>query len=257
MDDKELDQLIDDTIKEAPTTLKPNIDSSWLQVKKRLHRKQKFQLRFRFVGVAVISFIIGATLFSTPAVVKAFSPLYQTVRELPNQIMAFFFGNQDSSETEPKTEPPKDTLSTPQDSAFSETDANIIEVSVEQLEEMLNFDVPKLNYLPLSYSLLRIEITEPGTKVKSNQVEFIYQNEEKQILRIFMQKLIENSTIGSGANRTGGTIKTIQLPAGEAYLTLTDDGLNKIELLQSDIYVHVMGRENEETLIQIVNNIIY
>lgn len=257
MDDKELDQLIDDTIKETPTTPRPNIDSSWLQVKKRLHRKQKFKLRFRFVAVAVISFIIGATLFSTPAVVKAFTPFYQTVKELPNQIMAFFFGNQDSSKTEPKTEPPKDTLSTPQDSTSSETDANILEISVEQLEEMLNFDVPKLNYIPPSYSLLRIEITESGAEVKSNQVEFIFQNEEKQILRVFLKKLIDNSTIGSGANRTGGTFKTIQLPAGEAYLTLTEDGLNKIELLQSDIYVHVMGRENEETLVQIVNNIIY
>lgn len=129
MDDKELDQLIDDTIKETPITSRPNIDSSWLQVKKRLHRKQKFHYRFRFVAVAVISFIIGATLFSTPAVVKAFTPFYQTVKELPNQIMAFFFGNQDSSKTEPKTEPPKDTLLTPQDSALSETDANIREVS--------------------------------------------------------------------------------------------------------------------------------
>lgn len=122
---------------------------------------------------------------------------------------------------------------------------------------MLNFNVPKLNYIPPSYSLLRIEISESGEEVKSNQVEFIYQNEEKQILRVFLKKLIDNSTIGSGANRSGGTIKTIQLPAGEAYLTLTEDGLNKIELLQSDIYVHVMGRENDETLVQIVNNIVY
>lgn len=255
MDDKELDQLIDDTIKETPITSRPNIDSSWLQVKKRLHRKQKFHYRFRFVAVAVISFIIGATLFSTPAVVKAFTPFYQTVKELPNQIMAFFFGNQDSSKTEPKTEPPKDTLLTPQDSALSETDANIREVSVEQLEERLNFDVPKLNYIPPSYSLLRIEITESGAEAKSNQVEFIYQNEEKQILRIFLKKLIDNSTIASGANRSGGIVKTIQLSTGDAYLTLSEDGLNKIELLQSDVYVLVMGRENEETLLQIVNNI--
>lgn len=68
-----------------------------------------------------------------------------------------------------------------------------------------------MNYIPPSYSLLRIEITESGTEVKSNQVDFIFQNEEKQILRVFFKKLIDNSTIGSGANRTGGTIKTIQL----------------------------------------------
>lgn len=254
MNDKEIDQLIDDTIKNAYSAPKLDIDASWLQVKQRLQRKEQFKLKFRFAAIAVISFIIGAALFSSPAIVTAFTPFYQTIKELPNQMVAFFFGKEDSSKIESKTEPPNDSLSSVQDSTIIEIN-NVLEVSTEQLEDILSFEVPQLNYIPPSYSLLRIEVLESEVDAKSNQVEFSYQNKENQILRVFLNKLTDNLTIGSGANRSGGTVETIQLATGEAYLTLTESGLNKIELLQSDIYIRVMGREDEEVLIQIVNNI--
>jgi len=254
MDDKEIDQLIDDTIKNSPAAPKPAVDASWLQVKQQLQRRQRVKLRVRFVAIAAISFIIGAALFGTPAITTAFTPFYQTIKELPNQVVAFFFGKEDSTKIQSKTEPPNDSLSSIQDSTIIETD-HVLEVSAEQLEEMLSFAAPKLNYIPPSYSLLRIEIMKLGADAKSNQVEFIYQNKENEILRVFLNKLTDKLTIGSGANRSGGTVETIQLASGEAYLILTESGLNKIELLQSDIYVRVMGREDEDVLIQIVNNI--
>lgn len=68
MNDNELDQLIEETLKNMPTEPIIEFEQSWSKVRKRLQRKQQFRKVAGLIAIIAVSFMAGASIFSSPVV---------------------------------------------------------------------------------------------------------------------------------------------------------------------------------------------
>lgn len=260
MNDSELDRLIDEALESMPKMPLPDSEQSWLEVKQqyaKLRRKQRTRKRLALSSLVAISFLAGAILFGNPTGVTAFSPFYQAVKELPNQVVAFFFGSNMTSDKGAKTAAPNDSdiVSDEDFSLVEDAEMTMVEVTEEQASEMLQFDMPKLSYIPKGYTRMQIEVAQSKRETKSNHIMFVYQNSKQKLLRITITQLGDNFAIGSGANLAEATVETVQLSLSEGILTLTKGGTNKLEFLQSNLYIHILGSIDRNDLIQIAEHI--
>ncbi len=256
--DELFDKAFDNTAKNMPPTFVPDHRKTWQNIQqemKKMERKQTFRRRMNLIGVAAASVLLGAVLFSSPVVTKAFNTFYQSVKDLPGQVVAFFFGNQDKSGEGAKTKPPTDGEITdnPTNSPNSVIGGELqtITVTLGEAKEKVNFPLPSFGYTPEGHVLTRINIFLNPGETLSNQIVFTYTNEDNRLLRITLNKLEKDSALGSGADISEATVEEIQLKHGTGYLTLSQKGANKLEFLMTNIYVHIMGYLSKDEIIKL------
>jgi hypothetical protein len=259
MNKDELDQLFDEAFQKAaekmPPTYKPDHRNAWNQIQKKmkpLQRKKAFQkMIFRF-GLIAASVLFGAVLVGNPVVTQAFTPFYQSVKTLPDQMVSFFFGNKDNPGTGNKTKPPRDVPKSTIPSSGG--DLQTIAIHPEEASQKVVFALPSFSYPPSGYTLTRTEIFLNPGELQSKEIMYTYVNPDKKIFRITLNKLENDSSIGSGASNNGELIETLQLHNGTAYLTMARDGTNKLEFLWTGVYIHMMGFVSKEELIKVAEN---
>ncbi len=267
MNEDKFDELFDKAFENAAKTIPPTFVAdhrgTWFNIQramKRTERKRAFQRRIGLFGVIAASILIGALLFGNPVVTKAFNPFYQSIKELPGQLVTFIFGTQDQLENGAKTKPPTDegmsSNPTADHNLVNSGDLQIVTITSEEAKASVNFPLPSFGYLPEGHTLTRIEIFLNPDEIVSNQILFTYTDEDQHLLRITMNKLVNDSVLGSGANTSEATVEEIGLKHGIGYLTLSEEGTNKLEFLLTNIYVHIMGYVSKDEIIKLADQMI-
>lgn len=231
----------------------PDYRPSWDKVKKSLKIKEKRRMRnrmFRNVSVIAASMLLGAILFSSTPITTAFNPFYQTIKQLPGDIVTIFFGNEDNTYDDAKTLPPANEY----DNSNLEVDigpTEIITTSFEQARDKANFTLPAFSYIPHGYQFEKTELFMTPGEDLSKKVRFTFRGQSNALWVTFIQ-LENNMTITSGS--TKANVEEIEFYFGIGYLTLAHDGSSKIEVLKGDIYISVLGYLEKDELIRFMEN---
>lgn len=254
MNKEEFDRLFDDTFDKMATTTQEKYLSdyhpSWEIIKKRIkaeEKKRAMRKTFRNVSVIAASMLLGAIILGSTPITKAFHPFYQTLKELPGEIVTLFFGNQDKTDNSAKTNPP--TVGKQGEDSIGET--TVISVTLEEAKEKVSFELPLFNYIPAGYELKNIELFLLQGEELSKKARLTFKNENRTFW-VTLNELNTDTTVGSGAKNA--KIEEIQLNFGKGYFTVSDDGSSKLEFLKGNIYVIILGQLEKEELIRFVES---
>lgn len=255
MNKEEFDRLFDeafDKVTNAPDTFSADYRPSWEKVKKRIRAAEKrhtIKRSFRYVSVIAVSMLLGAMIFGSMPITKAFNPLYQTLKELPGEITTLFFGNQDRTDNGAKTKPP--TAGKPESKDLDIGQTTKISVTLEGARDKVKFTLPSLGYIPTGYELKNTELFMlPGEKL-SEKVRFTFKSQNNTFW-VTLSQLGDHTTVGSGASNA--EIEEVQLKYGKGYLTVSNDGSSKLEFLRGNIYIIILGQLDKEDLIRFVES---
>lgn len=108
MDRETFDRLFDHAFEEAARSseLVPDPDNSWVRFEKRLAKRTRRRRRLRLVPYVVLSFMLGAFIFGTPAVTIAFQPIIESAASIRDGVVELTVGWQKPSDATPKTDAP-------------------------------------------------------------------------------------------------------------------------------------------------------
>ncbi|KQN99866.1 DUF4367 domain-containing protein [Paenibacillus sp. Leaf72] len=263
MEDEENDPLFEKAFEKAIQQMPPAFHSthhnSWQITQKKLkalNRRKRRNRALSYVALITASIMIGSFLFGTSAKTKAFSPIYQSIVELPGQMISFFFGNQDKSDKGAKTIPPEER-DTSHDKSNNESsihplsgqESHTISVMEDEVNNKLTFTPPSFPQLPEGYQLSRIDISVQPNDAKSNEVLYVFKNEEAKLLRVNLQQLESGSVVGSLASAASSTVEIIPLLRGKGYLTSMPNETKKLEFMLANLYIHIVGNLSKADLI--------
>lgn len=261
MNKNEFDRLFDDAcdkVENATDTFSTDYRPSYAKVKKRIRaieKRRTIKRSFRRISVIVASLLLGATIFSSIPVTKAFYPFYQTLKELPGEIATLFFGNQDKTDSNgAKTAPPTEGK-LQQDGIKNNIkgESKTVTVSLEEARKQVNFDIPTFGYIPASYELRKTELLLLPGESSSTKVTFTFKDQENNTFWVTLIQLEDNTTIGSGANKE--QMQKVQLKYGTGYLVIAPDGSSRLEFLKGNIYVSILGTLSKNDLIRLAENL--
>ncbi len=262
MNKSKFDELFDETFQKAAKQL-PDLEmdpsKAWERVIPKLEAaRRKSQRRKRIIQtLMVVSFIgIGTFFLGQSQIVKAFNPLYQSISQMTENLVSFFFGNEDRSPDGAKTvPPPAGQIGT--SNGFIIGDMKSVEIDPLNAQDKVSFTLPSFT-VPDQFSLNRAEVFLPSDNVPtlSKEIRYTFMDTENGILRVTIKELEENSHLGSGVNKSGTNISVIQLKNNlTGYLTSSTDGSEKIEFLIGKLYVLIMGKISDEEMIDIAETI--
>lgn len=259
MNNSDFDDIFDEAFDRVAARL-PEIEldpnDAWEKVQARMATLQKGKRRKKQViryCVIAASILICFFLIGRNEIVRAFTPIYQSITQAGEEMISFFFGNDEKSSRGAKTSPPNQN----ENPVVLKPDNLIsITIDVREAEKRITFSLPYFT-VPERFQLksTKIFVQSEDEPMQSNEIRFSYIDNDNKILRIEIKKLLEDSNIGSGASRKGTTIKKIPIKSGTAYLTLSEDGSSKVEFLRGDIYFLIIGELPEDEIVQLVQSI--
>jgi hypothetical protein len=170
-------------------------------------------------------------------------------------LVSYFFGNDDQSSGRAKTAPPP-TESMLRSNDFIIGNLDQITINPEDAKEKVSFPLPAFT-VPDRFTLYRTEVFLPDQHPNnlSNKIRYTFKDTENKILRITVEKLEEHSNLGSGTNEAGSNTTKIHLRNGATgYLTTSTDGSIKIEFLTGNLYVLIIGVITNEEMDVIANS---
>ncbi|WP_156289532.1 DUF4367 domain-containing protein [Oceanobacillus salinisoli] len=257
MNNDEFDQLFDKAFEKAVTNsddITSDHQPSWKKVKKRIKTEQKkraMKRNFRRISVIAASMLLGAIIFGNSNVSNAFNPFYITLKEMPGQIVNIFAGNNDTNDDEAKTPPP-----TNGENSQNQGDLNVgetgVSVTLEEAKEQVSFNLPAFDYIPNGYTLKETVVFRLPEEDLAKKVRFTFIDQNKETFWVTLTQLESNTTIGSGAN---ADVEEVQLKSGKGYLSLSPDQSSKLEFLQGNVYVTILGTLSKEDIIRFAENI--
>lgn len=248
--DRQFDEAFDKAAFSSPNEFTTDYTPSWKKVKKQIRGMKKRRSRkklFKNVSVIAASMLLGAMIFGNISVTKAFNPFYQSLKELPGEISTLFFGNQDKAAgDDAKTDPPTDGTSQSQDLNVGET--KVISVTLEEAKEMVVFELPSFNYIPIGYEFKKTELFMLLGEGVSKKARFTFTN-QTQSFWVTLNTLADDTNVGSGVSNTN--IEEVQLKYGKGYLSVSNDGSSKLEFLKRNIYIIILGKLQKDDIIKI------
>ncbi|MGG6314122.1 DUF4367 domain-containing protein [Paenibacillus macerans] len=254
----ELERLFDEAFSNAvekmPPPHIPSHKDAWNQVQHKIRRMQRQRAVRRSVarvGMLAASLILGAMLFGNPGVSTAFTPFYVTVKELPNHMVSFFFGNKDNPSMEAKTPPPSPSATTP---AKHDSEVETVALGPHHTTDQLAFAPPVIRFIPDRYELVETDLNVISDEDQAKQIFFTYTNNRQETLRIFVSQLEDDTTIGSGAVQDE-QMEMLHIDGGTAYFTVTQDGTNKLEVLKANLYVYIIGDIAKDEMVKVAEGI--
>lgn len=252
--EQEFDEAFSKAVKNMPPPHIPSHKDAWNQVRpkiRRMQRRRAIRKSTARIGIIAASVSIGAFLFGNPTVSTAFTPFYQTVKKFPDQMISFFFGNKNNPGTEAKTIPPG-----PAEVSPTKRDDKVETILIDRQNsgQELALAPPRFNYIPEQYLLTETYADVNSDEQEAKQVYFIFTNKQQQVLRVFLSRLEDDTTIGSGAGKND-LMETVQMDDGTAYFTVTNDGSNKLEALRANFYVYMIGNISKEEMVKVAEGI--
>lgn len=249
--DQKFDEAFDEIARDLAETFTPDHRPSWEKMKIRLkveRRKKRLKKTVRHVSGLVSAMILGAMILGNFNVTKAFNPFYQNLKQFPGEVVSFFFGNKDESEEVPKTPPP---LTGNAASNVYSVQTSIQTVSLDEAGNQLAFSIPTFGYVPTDYELNKTEIFMKQEMGIATKVRLTFQGSSDKTFWVTLQQLDHSSTIGSRANKS--RIEVIQTKYGKAFFVVSQDGSSKLEFLNGNIYVNILGELKKKELIDFID----
>ncbi|BBH22454.1 hypothetical protein Back11_37990 [Paenibacillus baekrokdamisoli] len=258
MNKDEFDRMFDDAFDEASNNYVtvPDSTASWKRVEDVVRRRQKRLQRLKVLPYVAASFLLGAFIFGTPTVTKAFTPFFHTIKSIQIDVVSLIFGSKDKADTEPKTSAPGDSGSTSEGSDMY--NGEMIERQYNTWEEaskQVAFAPISINYVPKELKQTDITLYFRQTQERAGKAVLLYDNNASQRLMITIRVLDKNETLTSNNTKKSGTVETIKINSNEAYLFIANDNRVSLEYMTVNMYVSISGSLSKEEMIKVAKNI--
>jgi hypothetical protein len=253
--DRQFDVTFEETVKVLPTKL-PDPTASWERVQKQVAKKTKMQTRLKVAPYVAASFILGAVVFGSPAVTKAFTPFWQSIKNVQQGVISFIFGNEVDNSGKSKTSSPKDNSVAEGENLNVAADIEKNFSTVEEASGKIGFGPFSFDYLQSHYKIKDIRLFFRGQVEKANKVMVLSENEKTRDTFILNLELLErNQLITSGSDQNAGQLETIQINGNTVYMFTTNDGRLNLEYLLGNVHVSISGKLSKTEGIEIAQNI--
>ncbi|WP_058301124.1 DUF4367 domain-containing protein [Gorillibacterium timonense] len=256
--DKQFDAAFEEAVQNREWL--PDPDESWRKVEARLSRKRKRRNRLRRLPYAAASFLLGAVIFGTPAATKAFTPLYQSIKNIQEGAVHVVFGTKVEQEGIPLTSPPPS--GNPVASVVPGEDVDSGETvqkeypSWAEASASFPYPLPLMPQVPEGFQLDRVMVIFPhgDTGKGGTTAVFFYSGPSSKIVTVTFRKLEEGEKLSSDYREADGTFQSTQIKGNEAYLFWTKDGSSSLEMLAGGLYVSFVGNVEKETILRMAGS---
>lgn len=255
-DMNEFDRMFDKAFEEAARNhrMAPDSTASWKRVERMMMRRKKRKQLLKMFPFAAASFLLGAFLFGTPAVTKAFTPFFQSINSLPNHLVSFIFGSNDQSASQSKTAPPNDALAAGSD-GLDESNGEMVEKQYQSWEaasqEMKAFNSLSLHEPPYKFEIVDVTLFFRQGEEQASKAVVLYSNESKQRLMLTIRELNKNETLASFNRKDDGSYEVVQINGSEAYLFMGHDHRASLQFLFMNMHIAISGNLTKEEIIAI------
>jgi len=255
VDMDQFDQMFDKAFDKAAhdQDMIPDSTASWKRVELTLNRRKKRKQLIKVLPYAAASFLLGAFLFGTPAVTKAFTPFFQSINSLPHGFVSFIFGSNDQTASKPNTAPPNNELSRVTE-GLDQHNGEMIEKhydSWEDASQKVAFTSLSLDNMPYHFELSDAALFFRKEEELSSKAVLRYSNESGQRLLLTIRLLNQNETLANINRKEDGSYETVQINNSEAYLFLTHDARASLQFLYMNMYISITGNLSKEEIIAV------
>jgi len=248
--DRLFDLALEDAAKKMPS---PDPDLSWARIEDQFRRtKTRSPNRWVSYSAMAASFLLGALIFSSPAVSNAFNPLVAAVKDLQSDVVSFVFGHRSGNEKNAKTDAPPEMDGQLVTNQFSE---QISYSSWEEAKRHLAIPAPEIGYVPDSYKLFQVVLVSKGTQ-QANQAILIYNSElENSSYQIEIQTVDDKELVSTGSEKAEGKYEELEINGKKAYLFTDSKGRSSLDLMRWPLVISISGSISTEELIKIAGGI--
>ena len=253
--DRAFDSAFEDAVKKHLPS--PDPDPSWARVEMILKKRGNIR-KYKWIPyAAAAAVIIGAFLFATPSVTKAFTPFSQAIKSIQSGVSSIIFGNDSENQGKAKTAPPPDN--------GNPVEGQIIDNGLqgekhystwEEAAQNIAFAMPKIGFLLQKFKLEDVVLFFGNGQAEAKKAVFMYINtkEGKNFLLTF-RMLEHNETVTSGTDNNAGEYKEVQINGQKAYLLITKDMRSSLDYMMGNIVVSIAGSLTKDEIIQIAEEI--
>jgi hypothetical protein len=259
MNQEKFDEMFDEAFEAAAKKhdFVPDSEASWEKVQKRLIRRYKRKQFFKALPYIAASFVLGAFLFGTPITTKAFTPFFQNIKAIQQNVVSLIFGSDEQTVTKPKTSPPNEAphaSSAGHDVNAGET-AQFSYTTWEEASSNLAFRPPNIMYIPDGFKISNVLNIVPHGTGKATTSIVNYANSSGKNYSITFRLVERNEKITSGLPKDGGKYEEIKINDAAAFLYETNDGSSSIEFMSGGIYICVLGNLSKAETQKVAQNI--
>lgn len=234
----------------------PDLDASWARVEAKLNRRRRRRARLRVLPYLAASFILGALIFSSPAVSNAFQPLFRTFVTVQEGVTHIVFGTQAEEPSLKDSVPPPPSWNGSEPAATLEPGADLPVDEVqntfstwEEAASSIPFLRPFEPRIPPGFKLLKVmvdtvTVTEPVTSAV-----LVYTNAEGQGICVTFRQMREGEMMSSDYRERDGKLEMIRVGGYDAYLFSTKDGSSSLEWMIGQIYISLVGPVGKEVVL--------
>ncbi|CAM3636786.1 DUF4367 domain-containing protein [Marinicrinis lubricantis] len=238
-------------------TVVPDPLESWKKVEKKLQRRRTRRQRLKMLPYIAASFILGAVIFSTPAVTNAFSPVFQTLKQIQEDMVTFIYGSNEEDPSESRTAPPNDTEKEDVSTTESMRQTAAVHQNYRTWEEAapyVSFYPAAVSYVPEGFHLADVRLAFREGDDYANEAVLLYEKDHLRY-RIMLELLEAGESITSATDKDSSKYEEIVIHGAEAILTVSADDRARLEYLYNNIYISISGSLSKEDIIQIAENI--
>jgi hypothetical protein len=261
MDREEFDRLFDQAFEEAArdSELVPDPENSWVRFEKRLANRARRRRRLRLVPYIVLSFMLGAFVFGTPAVTIAFQPIIESATSIRDGVVELTVGRQKLSDTIPKTDAPPGHIETPDEGQDVEN-SGMSRYRHEKLSEAvknLAFKPPAIHHVDDSFELAEFLTFRPHDADKDEQLWIKYNRKTGGeghytiSLKVFHPGTLMRITSEQRSVET----ETIIVNGYEAYLQVANEGYAQLQFFVDDLHVSILGLLKRDEIMMIAEGL--
>lgn len=265
MNREQFDRLFDQAFEEAArhSTFVPDPGPSWANIEKRLAKRARRRRRLRLVPYIVLSFMLGAFIFGTPAVTIAFQPIIQSASMIRDGVAELTVGRLKPSDTVPKTDAPPGHTETEDSPALEGQDiesGGMTRYSYDTLAEAsknLAFKPPAIRFVADFFELAGILAYRPHDSDKDEQLWIQYDRKDggEGQYSIRMNAFPPGATMRISSDHTGVETESIVVNGYEAYLQLTGEGYARLQFFVDDLYISITGLLAREEIVMIAEGL--
>ncbi|SFJ55923.1 protein of unknown function [Paenibacillus sp. UNC496MF] len=253
--DRAFDFAFEDAVKKHLPS--PDPDPSWARVEMILKKRRNIR-KYRFIPYAVAAMvIIGAFLFATPSVSKAFTPFSQAIKSIQSGVSSIIFGNDSEYQGKAKTAPPPDNGNSSEGQVLDNGLLGEKHYSTwEEASQNIAFSNPKIGFVPQKYKLEDVVLFFRNGQAEATRAVLIYTNtKEKKNFLLTFRMLEHNETVTSGTDNIAGEYTEVQVNGQKAYLLITKDTRSSLDYMIGNIVVSITGSLTKDEIIQIAEKI--
>ncbi|PYI50933.1 DUF4367 domain-containing protein [Paenibacillus flagellatus] len=258
MNKDEFDRLFDTAFEEAVKKQLPvaNPEPSWQRLEPKLKARRSHKRFLLLPYVVAASFLIGAFIVGSPTATKAFSPFFQTIKQIQSGVVSFIFGNDAEPTGKARTAPPPDS---PLENEGKSIDSGVLQEqhyeTWEEAGDHLLFPAPKIGYIPPAFILNDILVFSKGGENAKKAVLIYRDPNAGKSFMITIRMLEKNETVTSGFDKDAGDYKKVNVKGQNGFLFLTKDGRSSLDYMTGNILISISGGLAEDDIIKVADNI--